>query len=116
LAMRFLLTCYREHGQGNEALDMCEQLRLALSTLGGQGLGLLHPLMKWLDATQDELKQQEAQNCQQPNDANQGDSYGSVRDSTSPLPQSHVMASKFTDREEDGALLAMASQVRSKTY
>lgn len=58
-AMRYLLKCYIAHGKVRDALDICEQIQEAISTIGGQGLGLLHPIAKWLEATRNDLKQTE---------------------------------------------------------
>jgi pentatricopeptide repeat protein len=55
-AMRYLLKCYTEHGKFRDALDMCDQIQEAISTIGGQGLGLLHPIAKWLETTQEDLR------------------------------------------------------------
>lgn len=57
-AMRYLLKCYTEHGKFRDALDMCDQIQEAISTIGGQGLGLLHPIAKWLETTQEDLRRQ----------------------------------------------------------
>lgn len=54
-AMRYLLMCYEEHGKFREALNMCDQIQEAISTIGGQGLGLLHPIAKWLEAVREDL-------------------------------------------------------------
>ncbi|KAI9811231.1 MAG: hypothetical protein M1827_005563 [Pycnora praestabilis] len=55
-AMRYLLMCYAEHGKFRDALDMCDQLQEAISTIGGQGLGLLHPIAKWIEAMREDFK------------------------------------------------------------
>lgn len=57
-AMRYLLMCYTEHGKFRDALDMCDQIQEAISTIGGQGLGLLHPIAKWLEAMREDLGRQ----------------------------------------------------------
>lgn len=54
-AMRYLLMCYKEQGKFREALNMCDQIQEAISTIGGQGLGLLHPIAKWLEAVREDL-------------------------------------------------------------
>ncbi|KAI9892831.1 MAG: hypothetical protein M1814_000990 [Vezdaea aestivalis] len=56
-AMRYLLSCYVEHGKVPEALDMCDQIRESISTIGGQKLGLSHPIAKWLQKTKLDLEQ-----------------------------------------------------------
>lgn len=61
-AMRYLLMCYTEHGKLRDALDMCDQIQEAISTIGGQGLGLLHPIAKWLEAMRKMLVRQEEMN------------------------------------------------------
>lgn len=58
-AMRYLLNCYIAHGKYRDALNMCDQIREAISSIGGEGLGLLHPIAKWLEVTQKDLKRQE---------------------------------------------------------
>lgn len=50
-AMRYLLKCYTEHGKLRDALGICDQIQEAICTIGGQGLGLLYPIAKWLEAT-----------------------------------------------------------------
>lgn len=57
-AMRYLLMCYKEHGKFRDALNMCDQIREAISTIGGQGLGLLHPIANWLETIREDLLQQ----------------------------------------------------------
>lgn len=57
-AMRYLLKCYVAHKKYREALDMCNQLQEAITTIGGQGLGLLHPIAKWIEATREDLGRQ----------------------------------------------------------
>lgn len=57
-AMRYLLMCYKEQEKFEEAINMCDQIKEAISTIGGQGLGLLHPIAKWLEAVREELLQQ----------------------------------------------------------
>ncbi len=58
-AMRYLLICYTEHRKFREALDVCDQIKEAISTIGGQGLGLLHPIAKWLEAMWEDLVRRE---------------------------------------------------------
>lgn len=58
-AMRYLLMCYKEHGKFKDALNLCDQIKEAISTIGGQGLGLLHPIANWLEAIQEDLRQRE---------------------------------------------------------
>lgn len=57
-AMRYLLMCYQEQGKFRDALNMCDQIKEAISTIGGQGLGLLHPIAKWLEAVREDLVRQ----------------------------------------------------------
>lgn len=53
--MRYLLMCYKEHGKLEDALIICDQIQEAISTIGGQGLGLLHPIANWLEAIREDL-------------------------------------------------------------
>lgn len=53
--MRYLLMCYKEHGKLEDALIICGQIQEAISTIGGQGLGLLHPIANWLEAIREDL-------------------------------------------------------------
>lgn len=58
-AMRLLLKCYMEHGKIRDALDMCDQIKEAVSSISGQGLGLQHPVANWLENTRESLARQE---------------------------------------------------------
>ena len=120
-AMRCLLTCYKDHGKLDEALKTCDQLHTALSTLGGEGLGLLHPIMKWLNATRGELELLVEQKGQDPADSDREGIGVSVVDEEVHLPASDTVAAgtvglPSTEWEASGPLLLMAGQVRSKTY
>lgn len=57
-AMRYLLMCYKEHEKFRDALIICNQIQEAISTIGGQGLGLLHPIANWLEAIREDLLRQ----------------------------------------------------------
>ncbi|KAL8818043.1 MAG: hypothetical protein Q9223_003247 [Gallowayella weberi] len=52
----FLINCYQKHGMVDDALRISDELLEAVSTIGGQGLGLLHPFAKQLQARREELK------------------------------------------------------------
>ncbi|KAL9601247.1 MAG: hypothetical protein Q9219_002652 [cf. Caloplaca sp. 3 TL-2023] len=54
-AMFYLLNCYQKHGKIVDAITVCEDLVEAVSTIGGQGLGLLHPFAKQLQKKREEL-------------------------------------------------------------
>lgn len=56
--MRCLLICYKEQEKFEEALNISDQIKEAISTIGSQGLGLLHPIVKWLEAVWEGLLQQ----------------------------------------------------------
>lgn len=55
-AMRYLLNCYMAHEKFRDALDICDQIQEAIRTIGGQGLGLVHPIAKWLEAMREDLE------------------------------------------------------------
>ncbi|KAL8696273.1 MAG: hypothetical protein Q9224_002880 [Gallowayella concinna] len=52
----FLINCYQKHGKVDDALRVSDELLEAISTIGGQGLGLLHPFAKQLQERRKELK------------------------------------------------------------
>lgn len=56
-AMWYLVLCYEKHGKIEDATRVCNALTKAVSTIGGQGLGLLHPFATKLRKKQDELKE-----------------------------------------------------------
>lgn len=55
-AMWYLLECYQSHGKIGDAVRVCEDLMTAVRTIGGQGLGLLHPFAQKLQERREELK------------------------------------------------------------
>ena len=120
-AMRCLLTCYRDHGKLDEALNTCDQLHTALSTLGGEGLGLLHPIMKWLNAIRREIELLVEQKGQDPAESYREGNRVSVMDKEVHLPASDTAVSgtvalPSAEWEDDRPLLLTAGQVRSRTY
>ena len=56
LAMWYLVQCYEAHGKTSEAIAVCGELAKAVTTIGGEGLGLLHPFAKRLEQKIAELK------------------------------------------------------------
>ncbi|KAL8687995.1 MAG: hypothetical protein Q9218_005981 [Villophora microphyllina] len=54
-AMWFLINCYQSHGKIDDAIHIGNELVEAISTIGGEGLGLLHPFAKRLQTRLDEL-------------------------------------------------------------
>ena len=63
-ALWFLTRCYQAHGKIDDALRVCKELVEAVSTIGGQGLGLLHPFAKKLRQRCEELESLKAQNAE----------------------------------------------------
>ncbi|KAL9034188.1 MAG: hypothetical protein Q9180_005546, partial [Flavoplaca navasiana] len=63
-ALWFLTLCYQAHGNVDDALRVCKELIEAVSTIGGQGLGLLHPFAKKLHQRCEELESLKAQNAE----------------------------------------------------
>ncbi|KAL8995820.1 MAG: hypothetical protein Q9188_006721 [Gyalolechia gomerana] len=55
-ALFYLLRCNQAQGKIGDAMRVCEELVEAVSTIGGQGLGLLHPFAKQLQDKREELK------------------------------------------------------------
>ncbi|KAI4268223.1 MAG: hypothetical protein L6R35_006783 [Caloplaca aegaea] len=55
-ALFYLLGCNQAQGKIGDAMRVCEELVQAVSTIGGQGLGLLHPFAKQLQVKREELK------------------------------------------------------------
>lgn len=55
-ALFYLLRCNQKQGKIGDAMRVCEELVEAVSTIGGQGLGLLHPFAKQLEEKREELK------------------------------------------------------------
>lgn len=55
-ALFYLLRCNQKQGKIEDAMRVCEELVEAVSTIGGQGLGLLHPFAKQLQEKREELK------------------------------------------------------------
>ncbi|KAL8716875.1 MAG: hypothetical protein Q9225_005835 [Loekoesia sp. 1 TL-2023] len=53
--MWLLMECYRKHDKINEAIRVSDELMTAVSTIGGQGLGLYHPLAQRLQKRREEL-------------------------------------------------------------
>ncbi|KAL8825523.1 MAG: hypothetical protein Q9170_007758 [Blastenia crenularia] len=47
-AMWLLMNCYQKHGKVSAAIGVCDELMIAIATIGGQGLGLHHPLAQRL--------------------------------------------------------------------
>ncbi|KAL8942226.1 MAG: hypothetical protein Q9211_001493 [Gyalolechia sp. 1 TL-2023] len=56
VALFRLLRCNQAQGKIGDAMRVCEELMQAVSTIGGQGLGLLHPFAKLVQVKRDELK------------------------------------------------------------
>ncbi|KAI4247104.1 MAG: hypothetical protein LQ352_006227 [Teloschistes flavicans] len=54
-ALWLLMDCYQTHGKIDDAISMGKELLKAISTIGGEGLGLLHPFAKRLESRLDEL-------------------------------------------------------------
>ena len=50
-----LLRCYQAHGKIREALGIWDELMEAVSTIGGEGLGLKHPLVRKFTERKEEL-------------------------------------------------------------
>ncbi|KAL8729496.1 MAG: hypothetical protein Q9181_004988 [Wetmoreana brouardii] len=55
-AMWYLSQAYQKHGKIGDAIRVCDELLHAVSTIGGQGLGLLHPFARQLQERSKELK------------------------------------------------------------
>ncbi|KAL8712639.1 MAG: hypothetical protein Q9220_003170 [cf. Caloplaca sp. 1 TL-2023] len=55
LALWYLVLCYEAHGKIVEAIAVCLELARAVATIGGEGLGLLHPFAKRLESKVEEL-------------------------------------------------------------
>ncbi|KAL9614861.1 MAG: hypothetical protein Q9167_000694 [Letrouitia subvulpina] len=55
-AMWLLMECYWKHGKTSNAICVCDELMVAISTIGGQGLGLHHPLARRLKERREELE------------------------------------------------------------
>ncbi|KAL8951543.1 MAG: hypothetical protein Q9222_002481 [Ikaeria aurantiellina] len=55
LALWYLVLCYEAHGKVPEAIAVCLELARAVATIGGEGLGLLHPFAKRLEKKVEEL-------------------------------------------------------------
>ena len=56
LAMWYLVHCYESHGRYADAVLVCAELVKAVTTIGGERLGLQHPFAKRLDSKTEELK------------------------------------------------------------
>ncbi|KAF8851073.1 TPR-like protein [Acephala macrosclerotiorum] len=56
LALWYLVLCYELHGKLDDALARVDELDLVVATIGGEGLGKLHPFQKRLDAKREELE------------------------------------------------------------
>ncbi|KAL8775872.1 MAG: hypothetical protein Q9194_003555 [Teloschistes cf. exilis] len=54
-ALWLLVGCYQTHGKTDDAIQVGNELLKAISTIGGEGLGLLHPFAKRLESRLDEL-------------------------------------------------------------
>ncbi|KAI4116581.1 MAG: hypothetical protein LQ345_003026 [Seirophora villosa] len=61
----YLVQCYQKHGKVGEASRTCDELIEAVSTIGGQGLGLLHPFAKQLHERREELRSLEGESSKQ---------------------------------------------------
>ena len=68
-AMWLLMECYQKHGKIGDAIKVCDELLVAVSTIGGQGLGLQHPLAKRLEERRKELVLRETRDTSAPSDA-----------------------------------------------
>ncbi|CZR65421.1 uncharacterized protein PAC_15321 [Phialocephala subalpina] len=56
LALWYLVLCYESHGRIEDALVRVDELDRVVATIGGEGLGRLHPFQKRLDAKREELE------------------------------------------------------------
>jgi hypothetical protein len=55
-ALWFLIQCYQLHGKTYRALEVLGELEEVIATIGGQGLGKLHPFAKRLTVKREELE------------------------------------------------------------
>jgi tetratricopeptide (TPR) repeat protein len=55
-ALWFLIQCYQLHGKTDRALEVLGELEEVIATIGGQGLGKLHPFAKRLTVKREELE------------------------------------------------------------
>lgn len=56
MALWYLLQCYQLQAKFGDAIRICDVLEKSVSTIGGQGLGLLHPFAKRLSDKRKELE------------------------------------------------------------
>jgi len=56
LAMYYLLQCYQLQGKIEDAIRICDELSEGVRTIGGQGLGTVHPFAKRLQDKRNELE------------------------------------------------------------
>lgn len=57
IALWYMIQCYELHGKVDDALARMDELEGVIATIGGEGLGKLHPFAKTVASKRDELKQ-----------------------------------------------------------